>query len=489
MRWTVRAKLGLGFGLGLVILIIIGFVANRGLHTSMEASQWVTHTYQVFADMERVHSMLINAETGQRGYIITGLERFLEPYEQATRNLPGHMRELSDLIVDPKQQASFETLESLVAVELAYLQETIELRRSKGFEAAEEIVLTERGKRIMDEIRSLINKMENEENRLLEERTEEAEATVSATNLTIVGGIFSAFVVIFVVGLFLTRSISAPLREMTAVADTLGSSASQILAATTQVAASATETATSVTEVTVTMSEVKKTVEVSNQKAKTVSEMAQKSTEVSQTGREAVDQTIVTINRIQEQMEFVGESVIRLSEQSKSIGEIIVTVNDIADQSNLLAVNASIEAAKAGEQGKGFAVVAQEVKSLADQSKRATEQVRAILGDIQKATASVVMAAEQGAKAVQVGAAQSIQAGDSIRTLADAVANAAQAAVQIAVSSQQQVMGIDQVTSAMESIKRASKENVVSTRQTESSAKNLNELGLKLKQFVDQYRI
>src|SRR5206468_6485887 len=91
---------------------------------------------------------------------------------------------------------------------------------------------------------------------------------------------------------------------------------------------------------------------------------------------------------IQTQMESIADSVVKLSEQGQAIGEIIATVNDLAEQSNLLAVNASIEAAKAGEQGKGFAVVAQEVKSLAEQSKQATAQVRNLLNDIQKATSA-----------------------------------------------------------------------------------------------------
>jgi methyl-accepting chemotaxis protein len=181
--------------------------------------------------------------------------------------------------------------------------------------------------------------------------------------------------------------------------------------------------------------------------------------------------------------------VVRLSEQGQAIGEIIATVNDLAEQSNLLSVNAAIEAAKAGEQGKGFAVVAQEVKSLAEQSKQATAQVRTILGDIQKATTAAVLATEQGSKAVEAGVAQSAEAGESIRQLADSVIDAAQAATQISASSQQQLVGTDQVALAMENIRQASAQNVAGTRQTEIAARNLHELGLRLKQLVVQYKL
>jgi methyl-accepting chemotaxis protein len=164
-------------------------------------------------------------------------------------------------------------------------------------------------------------------------------------------------------------------------------------------------------------------------------------------------------------------------------------VNDLAEQSNLLAVNAAIEAAKAGEQGKGFAVVAQEVKSLAAQSKQATAQVRAILGDIQKATSAAVMAAEQGSKAVEVGMRRSGEVGESIRALADSIEEAARAATQIVASAQQQLVGMDQVALAMQNIEQASAQNVASTKQTAGAAQKLHDLGQKLKQVAEQYKV
>ena len=188
-------------------------------------------------------------------------------------------------------------------------------------------------------------------------------------------------------------------------------------------------------------------------------------------------------------MESIAESIVRLSEQGQTIGEIMLSVNDLAEQSNLLAVNASIEAAKAGEQGKGFAVVAQEVRNLAEQSKQATIQVRSILNDIQKATNAAVMVTEQGSKAVDAGVRQSVQAGESVQKLGENIAEAAQAATLIAASSQQQMVGMDQVAQAMESIKMASTQNVASTRQTEAAAKNIQDLGRKLSDLIALYKV
>ena len=278
-------------------------------------------------------------------------------------------------------------------------------------------------------------------------------------------------------------------RELREGIGMLGTSASEILATTTQIASGAAQTATGVSETTTTVEEVKQTAQVASQKAKSVLEGAQRSVQISQTGRKSVEETLAGMNRIREQMEFIAGSIVRLSEQSQAIGEIIATVNDLAEQSNLLAVNAAIEAAKAGEQGKGFAVVAQEVKSLAEQSKQATAQVRGILGEVQKATSAAVMATEQGSKVVEAGVKQSGEVSEAIRQLSESIAEAAQASTQIAASSQQQVVGMDQVAQAMESIKLASAQNVAGTKQAEAAARQLHELGEKLKLLVARYRL
>ncbi len=289
--------------------------------------------------------------------------------------------------------------------------------------------------------------------------------------------------------LTMVENLRRMISDLKEAANVMASSSNDILALTTQLAASSSETATSISQTSTTMSEVKQTVRLVNQKANYVSETAQNAASVSQNGRTAVDESITRMNQIREQMESIAESIVKLSEQSQTIGSIIASVNDIANQSNLLAVNASIEAAKAGEQGKGFAVVAQEVRNLAEQSKDATAQVRAILNDVQKAIAGAVMATEQGSKAVETGVMQSHQAGDAIKTMSDAVSDSALATTQIVASTNEQVIGIDQVALAMDNVKRASEQIAASIKQAESSTMNLNELGIRLKQVIERFRV
>jgi methyl-accepting chemotaxis protein len=282
------------------------------------------------------------------------------------------------------------------------------------------------------------------------------------------------------------REMTLELREGVGV---LASSSTEILATISQVAASASETATAVSETSTTAEEVKQTAHVSNQKAKAVQVTAQNAAGVSESGRKAVTETLEGMNRIREQMESIADSVVRLSEQGQAIGEIIATVNDLAEQSNLLAVNAAIEATRAGEYGKGFAVVAQEVRSLAEQSREATKQVRTILMEVQKATSAAVIATEQGTKAVAAGLKQATDAGESIGALTGSVGEAAQAAIQIAASSQQQLVGMDQIATAIANIRQATTQNMAGTRQLEASAQNLQELGGRLKILVSRQRV
>ncbi|MDP2689814.1 MAG: methyl-accepting chemotaxis protein [Deltaproteobacteria bacterium] len=279
------------------------------------------------------------------------------------------------------------------------------------------------------------------------------------------------------------------IRDIADAVNVLASSSNEIAVTSAQLASGAEQTAVAVAETTTTVEEVKQTCTMTSQKAKHVSEISQKAVTVSQKGSELVSETIQGINRIKEQMEYIAETIVKLSGHNQAIGEIIAAVDDLAEQSNLLAVNASIEASKAGEQGKGFMVVAQEIRNMALQSKQATKQVRAILGDIQRSSNTAVMATEKGSNAVEKTAAQSTGTGEAIRELSRSIMDASQAVMQIAASNQQQLVGMDQVAQAMGNIRQASNQNAAGTKQVEVTVRSLKLLGEKLKTITDSYRV
>jgi len=286
-----------------------------------------------------------------------------------------------------------------------------------------------------------------------------------------------------------TRKFRKQMKRLMDSTNLLISSISRISTTASQLASSASETSSSISEVTTTVEEVKQTSHVANEKAKYVSQSADATAKISYAGKQSTENTMTGINRIREEMNYIAESTVKLSDQTKSIEEIINTVSDIADQSNILSVNAAIEAAKAGDQGKGFAVVAQEVKSLADQSKEATNQIRTILGDIQKATSAAVMATERGIKTVEEAVELSEQAGDAIDRLSKKVVESAESAMQITASNQQQLTGMDQLSQAMESINDATQQNLEAVKQLEDALRGLDELVQAMNDITSSYKI
>jgi methyl-accepting chemotaxis protein len=282
------------------------------------------------------------------------------------------------------------------------------------------------------------------------------------------------------------RELNLEIREVVGV---LASSAAEIMTTVSELASSSAQTAASISETNATVQEVRQTTDLTSQKSRQVYESAHKSVQVTKTGSASVEEALSGMRGIDERMGFIAGRIVNLSEQSQAIGDIIATVNDLAEQSNLLAVNAAIEAAKAGEHGKGFAVVAQEVKNLATQSKQATAQVRSILGVIQKATTAAVLATEQGSKAVEAGVKQSSEAGEAFGLLAGSIEEFSNATLQIVTSTQEQAIGMDQIAIAIQSINQASGQNVEGSRQIEAAARNLYELNQKLQQLVSRYRV
>jgi methyl-accepting chemotaxis protein len=426
-----------------------------------------------FAQQTHVRGMLLYPELHKTNKAL--LEVNDRKYRQILEKMRSLMagREGSDLLED-----------------LEVLQQQTEKAQQQAMRLALEMKTEEAIAFVIEEFRprstALIEKamhFYDQQGKLLNKGRIELSEKVSSYMLTLIVVALFAVIVGLAIGTHLSRVITRELRENISQ---LSSSSAEILATTTQVASSAAETAAAVSETTATVEEVKQTAQHASQKAKHVSDSAQKASNVSQAGRKSVEAALHVMHHIREQMGSIAESIVQLSEQSRAIGQIIATVNDLAEQSNLLAVNAAIEAARAGEQGKSFGVVAHEIRSLAEQSKQATGQVRTILGDIQKATNVAVLATEQGHKAVEAGVKQSAETDEAIRLLSASINEASQAATQIAASSHQQMVGMDQVAVAMSNIKEASEQNVAGTRQAEKAAHALHDMGIRLTALVGE---
>lgn len=476
------------------VLIVQGVFTYQRTFSLLKLVKDQQESFALSGALKDLHQCMTDAEAGERGFVITGEEQFLEPYNMAIAGAKEAAKIVNDLVKGhDMHEKRITSLDQLIGELMTFHGVVIETRRKQGLKEASSLVVSGQGKTLMDAIRKIPLEMYAEETGDRSEINESLDTT-TRTTVNIIGyGVAISVILLILAGLIIVGSVARPLSELSTIIEQIAeatqqliAASSQILNATTQVASSTAETVTAISETTTTVEEVRQAAQLSSQKARTVSENSARVGQIAQSGNTSVEETGKGMERIRVQMQSIADTIVRLSEQSQSIGGIIASVTDIADQSNLLAVNAAIEAAKAGEQGRGFAVVAQEIKSLAEQSKQSTTQVRGILNDIQKATSAAVMATEQGSKAVEAGVKQSAQAGESIKLLAESSEDAVRAGNQIVASSQQQVIGMDQICIAMENIKQAGTQNSESLKKAESVARNLSELGQKLKNLVEQ---
>jgi methyl-accepting chemotaxis protein len=279
------------------------------------------------------------------------------------------------------------------------------------------------------------------------------------------------------------------IRQIRDTANNLSAAAAEILAVTTQQAGGANEQSAATTQATATVQQVKTIAEQSVTRAQEVADASRRTVEVSRTGQQAVHSTIESMTEIKEHVAGIAENILVLSEQTQQIDNIIATVNDLASRSALLALNAAVEAARAGEHGKGFAVVAAEVRSLAEQSKRATAQVKAIIKDIQEATDATAKTTKAGAKVVDEGVLLASMTGQVIEQLTSVIEESAHAATEMVSGGQQQALGVEQIALAMNDINRTTIRTLSSTGQAEKTAQDLNELAHRMAEIVEQYQL
>ena len=546
----IGTKIALGFGLCLVTLLMIALVAYLGARQLESTTVQLVDSRDKGRLIRNLLSLVVDAETSQRGYVITGDPVYLEPYFQARQELDRELVTLRRaLAADAAQSARLERLEPIIRERLATMERTRLLRdQPNGMQLVVDAVRTSagRGRLLMNQVRAGLGEMMDSEDQRWKRLDGEARDSARLSVRVLGGGTLLGFFLVVMGSWLITRGITGPLaklvtgtvqlgrgqlthrisvdstdetgtlarafndmaerreqseaelarqaqarehtlRTVAEFVNQLAGTTAEILVSTTQQVAGAQEQGSAVAQTMSTIEEIAQTSDEAAGRARGVSESARHSEEVGKSGRRAVDEAITAMGTVREQVESIASRILALAEQAQAIGDIITTVNDISEQTHMLALNASIEASRAGEQGRGFAVVASEVKALADQSKKATAQVRQILGQIQKATQGAVMTTEEGTQSVTAATRVVTQAGGTIQTLGGLLGQASLTAAQISASANQQATGIAQIRQAMRDVSQATQQTLSSTRQTEQALQDLNAMGQKLKGLLSDY--
>ncbi len=269
----------------------------------------------------------------------------------------------------------------------------------------------------------------------------------------------------------------------------VASATTQISSSTEEMAAGSQEQSSQASEVASAVEEMTKTIIENSRNASDAADTAKHAKQAAEAGGQVVRDTVEGMKRIADVVNKSAETVRALGNSSDQIGEIIEVIDDIADQTNLLALNAAIEAARAGEQGRGFAVVADEVRKLAERTTKATKEIATMIKQIQADTKGAVVSMEEGTKEVASGIDLADKAGKSLHQLETISQEVTDKVTQIAAASEQQSTASEQISKNVEGISTVTQETASATQQIARTAEDLNRLTENLQQLIERFQL
>ena len=523
VTWTIGRRLVGGFAAALLLLGVVGLVSYRNTAAMRENNHWVAHTHEVLATVSAIESTLKDAETGQRGFLLTGKDSYLAPYTAAKDDISGEIDAFAKLTSDnAEQQERARKLRTLADAKFDELQETIDVRRDQGFEPALEIVLTDKGKAVMDQVREQLGAMDAEERKLLDVRDAASDTAAARTKTVVVLGFLIGVVLLLGIAWLLSRAIVAPLQAMTdrmgQIADgdgdltqrvddsrpdelgalgrnfnrlmekiattirEIGSNTSaltgaseQLVGVGTQITASAEEAAAQANVVSAASQEVSRNVQTvaagSEEMGASIREISANAAEAARVAGQAVTVAAET-----------NTTVGKLGDSSAQIGEVVKVITSIAEQTNLLALNATIEAARAGEAGKGFAVVANEVKDLAQETSKATEEIGQKIAAIQQDAGGAVDAIGQISSIIA-------QINDFQTTIASAVEEQSATTAEMNRNVTEAAQSSTQIAENISGVAQAAQDTTTAAATTAQAADELTRMASELKRLVGQFKV
>jgi methyl-accepting chemotaxis protein len=481
-NWTFGRKVGSGFAATIVALVVIAIAGLQNATTANENAERVAHTHIVQREVAELLALIVTAETYQRGFVITADESFLGPYTTALAAIDkayDHVRTLTS--DNPAQTRALDTLRPLIDQRLAVLKRGIDDRRTLSLVETAARIAQSSAKELMERIRTILTQIDAEESRLLKLREIAADASSEATKLVILWGAIIAVTVTVVIGWLIISSLT---NQLGSSAQHIQSSSTELQAASNQQATGARQQATAMTEIATTISELLATSRQIADSSKRVSQIAAQTASAARTGDTTVTKGHEATTTMRKQVDLIVSHMLELGKKSQQVGSVLDIVAELAEQTNILAINATIEAAGAGDTGRRFGVVADEIRKLADRVAASTKEIRTMIDDVRGAVNTTVMATEAGSKAVDASTAQVLEMAGAFQEIANLVGTTTDAAREIELSTKQQATAVEQVNIAITTVAGATRETEASASQTLQTAAQLTDLSARLLRIV-----
>lgn len=483
LRWTFGQKIAAGFAAVVALTLISSIVGVRALRSVVsDKDRVIAENATELIDAAKFQSAVESKVAAMRGFLLAGTEDHLQRLAEADAEATRLLQQLKTLVAaNGDAAAMLGRIEQALGDYAAVSNHIIALKQGGTSldELAKIFEETITPKRLA--LDKLVDEFVGHEERGLEAAKGAATAGADAATRLVVTIIVVAVLVAIVLAAFLSRRLG---RDIGAAIQHVRSSSAELQSAANQQVTSAREQATSMSEISTTVSELLATSRQIAESAQRVAQISEETAGAAKAGDQTVRSAHESITGIKQHVDHVVTYMLDLGKKSQQIGSVVDIINELAEQTNILSINASIEAAGAGEGGRRFAVVADEIRKLAERVGGSTREIAALIEEIRAAVNTTVMATEGGAKAVDAGARQFGEVTAALDHIVKLVATSADAAREIELSTKQQTTAVEQVNIAIVNAAQATKESEASSSQTLQTAGQLANLSSELAQLV-----
>lgn len=481
-NWTYGQKLGAGFSGVVLLAVTMAVVALIALGNVVEGKDRVIdNAGQDLIEAEHLNTTIHWKVASVRAYLFVLDDKYLREIDAADLEFRTTLERIRAR-TDGDAEASFveaitEAYEGHARAVQSVLKMAAASQDVEGIERAFDTEIVPRFEVLKAKIKTLVESAERHRERGQSEATATAR---TARSLLIATAIVTALLAM-ACGVVLTRVLT---NQVGASVQHIRSSSAELQAAATQQASGAREQATAMSEISTTIGELLATSRQIAESGKNVAQMAADSAKSARTGHDAVERSQESVVSIKRQVDAIVEHMLTLGKKSQQIGGILEIINELAEQTNILAINATIEAAGAGDAGRRFSVVGEEIRKLSDRVGGSTKEIRTLIEEIRTAVNSTVMATETGAKTVDTGTLRFEELQAAFSRIDEIVASTMEAGQEIELSTKQQATAVEQVNVAISNVAQATKETETSSAQTLQTASQLTSLSDELMRLV-----